>query len=50
MKFTSIYLGCILLIIAIAGFINSKEDILEEIQNNCTSEIYEQVQVLLESN
>ena len=28
----------------------TKEDILEEIQNNCTSEIYEQVQVLLKSN
>ena len=28
----------------------TKEDILEEIKENCTSEIYEQVQVILESN
>lgn len=49
MKFTSIYLGCILLIIAIAGFINSKEDILEERKEQSVFDYYRDVETLLDS-
>lgn len=49
MKFTSIYLGCILLIMAIAGFINSKEDILEERKEQSVFDYYRDVETLLDS-
>lgn len=49
MKFTTIYLGCILLIIAIAGFINSKEDILEERKEQSVFDYYRDVETLLDS-
>ena len=48
MKFTSIYLGCILLIMAIAGFINSKEDILEERKEQSVFDYYRDVETLLD--
>ena len=49
MKFTSIYLGCILLIMAIAGFINSKEEILEERKEQFVFDYYRDVETLLDS-
>lgn len=49
MKFTSIYLGCILLIMAIAGFVNSKEDILEERKEQSVFDYYRDVETLLDS-
>ena len=49
MKFTSIYLGCILLIVAIAGFINSKEEILEERKEQSVFDYYRDVETLLDS-
>ena len=49
MKFTSIYLGCILLIMAIAGFINSKEDILEERKEQSVFDYYLDIETLLDS-
>ena len=49
MKFTSIYLGCILLIVAIAGFINSKEEILEERKEQAILDYYQDVETLLDS-
>ena len=49
MKFTSIYLGCILLIMAIAGFINSKEEILEERKEQSVFDYYRDVETLLDS-
>ena len=49
MKFTTIYLGCILLIMAIAGFINSKEDILEERKEQSVFDYYRDVETLLDS-
>ena len=49
MKFTTIYLGCILLIVAIAGFINSKEEILEERKEQSVFDYYRDVETLLDS-
>ena len=49
MKFTSIYLGCILLIMTIAGCINSKEDILEERKERSVCDYYRDVEALLDS-
>ena len=49
MKITTIYLGCILLIVAIAGFINSKEEILEERKEQSVFDYYRDVETLLDS-
>ena len=49
MKFTSIWLGCMLIIAAIAAFINNEEKALEKQKEQATLDYYQDVETLLDS-